>query len=67
VLWVIGRHSDITPPLVSNFRIACHPATIPPELVMLMVFPFTSTCFLSEPQMDPIGEEIQFHLPMRSH
>ena len=34
---------------------------------MLMVFPFTSTCFLSEPQMDPIGEEIQFHLPMRSH
>ena len=26
-----------------------------------------STCFLSEPQMDLIGEDIQFHLPMRSH
>jgi hypothetical protein len=42
-------------------------ATIHSELVMLMVFPFTSTCFLSEPQMDLIGEDIQFHLRMRSH
>jgi hypothetical protein len=42
-------------------------ATIHSELVMLMVFPFISTCFLSEPQMDLIGEDIQFHLRMRSH
>ena len=42
-------------------------ATIHSELVMLMVFPFTSTCFLREAQMDLIGEDIQFHLGMRSH